>query len=180
MKQGMGKGSGRSLPAFSLFDTVLKCEDLLETFGGHAQACGLTVREDRIAPLRERLNVLAQAMPENPDTESWVEAELLPSELDVRLVKGLEKLGPFGPGNPSPRFLSRGMRVRGDVKKRGKDTMQCWMTDASESVTCEVVGFRCYERWMRDKKNPADIIYRPALKNFNGIETIQLELESWQ
>ena len=174
------KGSGRSLPSFSLFESVLKCEDLLETFGGHAQACGLTIREDRISAFRDRLNLVgseATGAPEDPG----LEAELLPSELDLRFVKDLEKLAPFGPGNPGPRFLSRNMRVRGEVKKRGKDTLQCWMTDESGSVTCEVVGFRCYEKWRSNEKKQSrfDIVYRPALKNFNGIETIQLELEAW-
>ena len=63
MKEGMGKGSGRSLPSFSLFDTVLQCEDLLENFGGHAQACGLTIRADRVRDFRERVNRIGASVP---------------------------------------------------------------------------------------------------------------------
>ena len=110
-----------------------------------------------------------------------MEAELAAEVLDARFVRDLEKLAPFGPGNTAPRFLTRDMRLRGEVKKRGKDTMQGWMTDPTGRVTCEVIGFRCYEKWEASglKQKPVDIVYRPALKNFNGIETIQLELEAW-
>ena len=180
LKADKGKGSGRSLPSFPLFDMVLPCEDLLERFGGHSQACGLTIRAERIQEFRERLNRLASGFQEEKAEIS--EAEIAPQELNLRLVKDLDRLAPFGPGNPHPRFLTRKMQWRGDVKKRGKDTLQGWMTDESGKLTCEVIGFRCYEKWQRGtvvKNGPVDIVYRPALRNFNGIETLQLELESW-
>jgi single-stranded-DNA-specific exonuclease len=112
----------------------------------------------------------------------WVESEISPEDLDMRLLRDLEKLSPFGPGNPKPLFLSRRMQLRGPVKKRGKDTLQCWMSDAGKNVTCEVIGFRAYERWNRQAatKREFDIVYQPTLRNFNGITSITLELESWQ
>ena len=184
IREGKGKGSGRSVGGFSLFDHVVQCEDLLESFGGHAQACGLSIKEDRVPAFRKRLNALAspafQGAASNPAL--WVECEISPLDLDLRLVKDLERLAPFGPGNPKPLFLSRGMKLRGDIKKRGKDTLQCWMSDALGKVTCEVIGFRAYERWERQAKTKRefDIVYQPTLRNSNGIESIQLELESWQ
>ena len=182
VKEGMGKGSGRSTSSFSLLETVSQCEDLLVAFGGHAQACGFTVRQENIAALRERLNrIVREGATPAPQDDATVDAELTPSQLGLDLVKDLEKMAPFGPGNPGPLFLTRKMRVRGEVKKRGKDTLQCWMVDESERVTCEVVGFRHYEKWAQDTKKQSrfDILYRPALKNFNGIETLQLELQGW-
>lgn len=181
LKEGVGKGSGRSIPSVSIFDSVSQCEDLLMSFGGHAQACGLTIRAESLPLFRERLNRAPEAAAEAPEKRS-VEAELAPGDLTLGFVKDLEKLAPFGPGNPEPLFSSRGLRVRGEVKKRGKDTMQCWMTDEAGKVTCEVVGFRCYEKWRASApgQGPLEVSYRPALKNFNGIETIQLELFSWR
>ncbi len=89
---------------------------------------------------------------------------------------------PYGPGNPKPLFVSKQLKVRGEVKKRGKDTLQCWMTDAGGKSTFEVVGFRSYERWVSEgkEKSAVDIVYQPALKTFNGITSIQLELEDWR
>ena len=59
LKGGVGKGSGRSVAGFSIFTSVLECEDLLDSFGGHAQACGLSIREEKIPDLRKRLNAAA-------------------------------------------------------------------------------------------------------------------------
>jgi single-stranded-DNA-specific exonuclease len=184
VKEGVGKGSGRSVAGFSLFGHVIQCEEILESFGGHAQACGLSIRQERIPELRKRLNDLASpsflGMGSNPAL--WVECEISPADLDLRLLRDLERLAPFGPGNPKPLFLSRGMKLRGDIKKRGKDTLQCWMSDAGEKVTCEVVGFRAYERWQAESKTKRefDIVYQPTLRNSNGISSITLELEAWQ
>ena len=102
--------------------------------------------------------------------------------INVVGVHDVEKLAPFGPGNPKPLFVSRGMRVRGDVKKKGKDTLQCWMTDTEGKVTCEVIGFRAYERWQAQARTQRefDIVYQPTMKNANGIGFITLELESWK
>ena len=183
-EDGTGKGSGRSLPYFSIFDHVYQCEDLLEAFGGHAQACGLTIRSEKLNEFRRRLNALAAHTLASADESAgvWLEGELRPAQLEATLVRDLEKLAPFGPGNARPLFISRAMHVRGDVKKRGKDTLQCWMSDSEEKVTCEVVGFRSFERWQAQaqKKREFDIVYQPTLRSFNGITSITLELESWR
>ncbi len=183
-EDGTGKGSGRSLPHFSIFHHVHQCEELLEAFGGHAQACGLTIRRENLNEFRCRLNALAaQTLADSKEGgDLWLEGELRPAQLETAFVRDLEKLAPFGPGNARPLFVSRAMHVRGDVKKRGKDTLQCWMSDAEEKVSCEVVGFRSYERWQTQtqKKREFDIVYQPTLRNFNGITSITLELESWR
>ena len=153
------------------------------TFGGHSQACGLTIREESLPLFRDRLNRASENSGENTKAAPRLaDAELSPKELTMKFVKDMERMEPFGPGNPEPVFLSRGLRVKGEVRKRGKDTMQCWMTDEAGAVTCEVIGFRRYEKWRKNdpKQTSFEIVYRPALKNFNGIETMQLELQSWR
>ncbi len=183
-RSGVGKGSGRSLPGFSIFKNVLECESFLANFGGHAQACGLSIKPENIEPFRRSLNEAARRLlsGSSADEDVWVDADIQASELSGSLLKDLERLEPFGPGHAKPLFVTRQMRVRGDVKKRGKDTLQCWMTDVEDKVTCEVIGFRSYERWLANDRQQKifDIIYQPTLQNFNGIQTITLQMESWQ
>lgn len=175
-----GKGSGRSVPLFSLFDSVVKFEHLLESFGGHPQACGLTIKKENIATFRKKLNEdpglfesLQNVPPLNIDS-------LLPfEELDLKFLKDLERLAPFGPANPKPLFLSKGLKLKGVPKKRGKDTLSCWMASATGKTVCEVVGFRAYERWTKSPQDIYDMVYQPTLNEFNGITSIQLELEDW-
>ncbi len=182
LKNDMGKGSGRSVPRFSLFETVYKCEDLLVNFGGHAQACGLTIRRENIEDFRRRLNETARDSAAGElAVPLGIEAELPPGDLDTKFLTDLERLAPFGPGNKKPLFLSRGMRVKGEIKKRGKDTLLCWMTDRTGKMTCEVLGFRSYERWnAAGRQADYEIVYQPVLKEFSGIVSIQLELEDWE
>ncbi len=182
VRNGIGKGSGRSIPSLSLFDSILKCEDLLVNFGGHAQACGLTIQKENIPHFRNRLNeALSNHAPSEFLPALTIEAELRLDELGPPFLEALERLGPYGPGHRKPLFLSRRVRPRGAVKKRGKDTLQCWMSDETGQTTCEVVGFRKFERWNRSQTTgPCDIVYEPTLKVWNGIATIQLELEDWR
>ena len=183
VKNGMGKGSGRSISAISIYEAILPHEKLLVSFGGHAQACGLTVEASNISLFRRKLNeAFVDQSQGGRGAELLIDGELDPEHLGKDFLGTLEKLSPFGPGHPKPLFVSRKLQVRGEVKKRGKDTLQCWMMDAAGKRTFEVVGFRSYSRWtaQTEKKEPVDIVYQPALKTFNGISSIQLELEDWR
>ncbi len=190
LKDGVGKGSGRSIPSFSIYDAVLPHESLLVSFGGHAQACGLSVKKENIQTFRQKLNEAFHAGTSlSLGVELSIDAEVEAGRIGTPFLKELGRLTPFGPGNPKPLFVSKKMKVRGEVKKRGKDTLQCWMTDDAGKGTFEVIGFRSYGRWMSEldqesRRLPAgrqvDIVYQPALKTFNGITSIQLKLEDWQ
>jgi len=183
VRDGVGKGSGRSLPHFSIFETVRQCDGMLKSFGGHAQACGLTIPEGSIPHFRRRLNELAAEQKALSDFsgELYIDAELDSGELDLKFLADLERLAPFGPGHAKPFFLSKNLRFRNIPKKRGKDTLHGWVSDARGKTTCEVVGFRSYERWNTSKTPERfDMVYFPSLKYFNGIASIQLELEDWR
>ena len=182
MKNGIGKGSGRSVPSFSIFEAVKQCEDLLAGFGGHAQACGLSIKKENMPVFRNRLHeIVSQMQRPVSGARLEIEAQIEAEDLSMDFLRDLGRLAPFGPGNNKPLFVSRGFQVRGEVKKRGKDTMQCWMSAPDGKVTCEIIGFRAYKRWIESKRQVAyDIVYQPTLKNFNGVTSIQLELEDWR
>jgi single-stranded-DNA-specific exonuclease len=186
MKNGIGKGSGRSIPSFSIFETVLKCEELLLSFGGHAQACGLTLKEENLPLFRKKLNEAARlSEPSSASVPLEIEAEVLLGQWSAGLLKDLDQMAPFGPGNRKPLFLSKGIRLRGALKRRGKDTLQGWVTDEAGKITSEMIGFRSYDRWMKSRTAAQvaaplfDIVYQPVLKDFNGIASIELQLEDW-
>lgn len=182
MRESTGKGSGRSVPHFSIFDSVLKCEELLESFGGHAQACGLSIRKENVTAFKSRLNEcvrngagLVTAAPLE------AEAEIALSDIDIKFLRDLERLAPFGPGNRKPVFLSRNLKFKGDPKKRGKDTLCGWVTDEAGSRTCEIVGFRAYDRWIESRAHARkfDLVYQPQLKEYQGIVSVELGMEDW-
>ncbi len=113
---GIGHGSARSIPGFHLLRALESCSDLFEKFGGHAAAAGLTIDQDRIPLLRQRLNEFAD--------ESLLEEQLVPvlnidalvttQTLGLDLVNDLALFEPFGAGNPKPVFVTRGLVLTDD------------------------------------------------------------------
>jgi single-stranded-DNA-specific exonuclease len=110
----LGHGSARSVETYHLLDGLTTCADLLETFGGHAQAAGLTIRRENIPELRRRLDEHARKFLVDGALCApvlKVDAELHAGALTLALADELERLEPFGAQWPRPVFLSRNLRV---------------------------------------------------------------------
>jgi single-stranded-DNA-specific exonuclease len=106
---GMGKGSGRSIEGFSLVEALSQCSTLLEKFGGHEMAAGLTVAEKNFAAFGEAFRQVAREMLSDDHLQPrlQIDHELAFSELNMELLHWHEMLQPFGSGNPQPLFLAR-------------------------------------------------------------------------
>ena len=109
----LGHGSARSIEAYHLFDGLTSCRDLLEKFGGHSHAAGLSIRRDRIPEFRRRLNEHAASCLTDEDLTPMlkIDAEVAARELTFQLSRDLSSLEPFGAGNPRPVFATRDFRV---------------------------------------------------------------------
>lgn len=106
--EGIGRGSGRSVEGMDLHRPVSVCRALLENFGGHAGAIGLTIRADRIALFREALmTAFSEAPPLGTSEALRIDAEVPLAEVTFDLIRAIEPLSPFGPGHPAPVFLAR-------------------------------------------------------------------------
>ncbi|HJQ33458.1 MAG TPA: single-stranded-DNA-specific exonuclease RecJ [Pyrinomonadaceae bacterium] len=117
-EDGTGHGSARSGDNFHMLDALTECADLLEAFGGHAHAAGLSVRRENVAELRRRLNEHAARLPCEDGGGPCLEydAELPADALSLELCSELEALEPFGAGWPRPVFVTRGLRVVGEPR----------------------------------------------------------------
>ena len=112
-ENGIGKGSGRSIPGVSLVQAIHACADTLISGGGHDMAAGLVIHEDNIDAFRERFNQFVQ---ENVDPSKLtpvlkVDAEVTFPELTLDLLDSYELLEPFGNSNPQPIFMSRNVML---------------------------------------------------------------------
>lgn len=110
---GLARGSARSTPDFNLFEALQDCQELLEQFGGHSRAAGLTVKVENLEALKTRLVSLAweRLLPEH--IEAWlnVDAELSADEFNCCFRQELGQLAPFGEANEEPVWVTRGMEV---------------------------------------------------------------------
>ncbi|MBQ1507358.1 MAG: single-stranded-DNA-specific exonuclease RecJ [Ruminococcus sp.] len=100
----LAAGSGRSVEGFSFVSALRACSDLLEKFGGHDMAGGLTIKTENIELFRKRINDYAASLDEMPFDCLNIDCKLNPALIDLELVKDLSMLEPFGVGNPTPVF----------------------------------------------------------------------------
>ena len=140
----VGKGSGRSIERFDLFEHLRGCADVLEKFGGHQMAAGLTVRRDMVPELRRRLNAAAAAVlgPADLVPETRVDLEVALGDVTEQLARELEQLAPFGAGNPTPvlavpKALVVGARAVGGDGDHLKLTLRC----PEAHTVHEAIGF---------------------------------------
>jgi len=177
ISKGVGKGSGRSIPDFHLFDAIKKCRRHLINFGGHEGACGLSVEEGKIGLFKKAFNKAAQeALTDDilrPKIE--IDMEIPLNTLSGKLIYELDGLAPFGPWNPKPLLSSHNLELKNPPKRIGKDGFKVWVTD--KRLTCEAVGFRkASSHLSRLNSKTVDIAYTPEINNWRGMSSIQLTI----
>ena len=171
-----GKGSGRSIEDFHLFEHLLRCKDLLIGFGGHESACGLTIEKDKIDKFREMINEEAS---KNMKEDLFSPRLDIDMDIPLNMLKGdvideFEKLAPFGEENPRPILASRGLIVKDGSRQIGKSGFKMWVTD--NVITCEAVTFGRNNLHIPKPGSSVDLAYTPSINNWQGLQSIQLEL----
>lgn len=173
----VGKGSGRSIPGFDLHAALTACGDLLEKYGGHKAAAGLTIAADRIGDFAERFDAVAaaaltedQLVPElRPDLELPLDAA------DETLLNAIRFMEPFGIGNAGPVLLSRGVPLRGGPRKIGSDGLK--LEFHAERGPREAVGWGMAGRAAEIPRDGAvDVVYRLEMNEFRGARSLQASL----
>lgn len=121
LTNGLATGSSRSVQGFDIYKAVESCRDLLENFGGHTYAVGLSLKEENIPAFTARFEeyVAANILPEQLTPQIDIDAFLTFSEITPELVSTLRLFHPFGPGNPQPTFCTRRVRDFGSSKLVG-------------------------------------------------------------
>jgi single-stranded-DNA-specific exonuclease len=116
-----GKGSARSIPAFHLTEALRECHDLLQKYGGHKYAAGLSILRGDIPAFRERIKDVARRMlvPDDLVRKLEVDAVIHLHSIDDEFLANLERLAPFGPQNARPVFVSRGLKTAGPAQRVG-------------------------------------------------------------
>lgn len=172
------KGSGRSIKNFHLFQALTECREHLEAFGGHSHAAGLVITKDNIADFRNKINLLARERLclEDLLPRLDIDMELDLSELDAPCVLGLERLEPFGTGNPEPLFYTRGLRLKGPPQMLGRDTLKFWASDGNN--TCQAIGFGMgrFKESLIHAHN-FSLVYSPKIDRWQGDDSVILEIE---
>ncbi|MDA1081609.1 MAG: single-stranded-DNA-specific exonuclease RecJ [Gemmatimonadetes bacterium] len=175
VNDGVGKGSGRSIPAFDLHAALTSCAELLVKYGGHRAAAGLTIEPSRMDEFAERFNEVARERLTADDLMRVVRVDLeLPlANATVEMERALRHFEPFGVGNPGPTFSARGVRLATSATRIGADGVKC-MVDAPGGPI-EAVGWGLAPRASVLRAGATvDLAYKLERNTFRGADRLQL------
>ena len=176
-KDGTGKGSGRSVGGFNLFDALTSCGDLLERYGGHALAAGLTVDADNIGALRDRLRAYAETHVTMAELvpQLHIDCMVHPAWLTLEQVEGLSVLEPYGMRNPEPVFCMKDMTVE-DITPISSDR-HVRMTLIKDGVRFSAIWFGTGAGGLGFVEgNTVDAAFHLEVNEFRGRRSVQLTL----
>ena len=183
MSNGFVTGSARSIPGFDLYQAVESCSDLLENFGGHMYAAGLTMRPENVEEFTRRFNdyVEANINPQILVPQVDIDSMLLFSDITPAFHRELNKFQPFGPGNNAPVFATCGVTNGGDAKLVGADAEHLRMDLTQKqkpNTTIQTIAFQqpTHYEWVRSGR-PIDICYQIVENHYRGNVTTQLRIK---
>jgi single-stranded-DNA-specific exonuclease len=179
---GFISGSARSVTGFDIYAAIESTQDVLENFGGHMFAVGVTIREENLEIFKKRLeiyadeNMVAEQMTQTLD----IDAALKLCEINNKLLSDLKRMSPYGPDNQKPVFCSFGVQDCGTSKLVGKELehIKLELIDDSTDNVIQAIAFgmsRFYDD-IKDGK-PFDICYTVEENNYNNTTTIQLLIQ---
>jgi single-stranded-DNA-specific exonuclease len=177
-EHGVGKGSARTIGGFDLYQGLAACQDLLDAFGGHPSAAGVTVQESRLDAFRARFEAIVADWTRGADTVPTlhVDAEVQLTEVTAQLIREIGVFHPFGAGNPEPTFAVKGLEVM-DARTVGDKHLRMTVRQG-RSIPFESIGFGMKSLLERGipARTPVDLAFLPELNRWNGYDRIQLRI----
>ena len=179
-KDGELTGSARSVKGFNLYDALLQCEHLLEKFGGHKYAAGLTVKKQNLDAFIEEFEKVVSTIITKDQLQASIEVdmEIDINEVNINLYKIIKQFEPFGPQNKTPTFVSKGITDSGQGKKVGDDKSHLKLALHTSSHKIPSIGFRMADDFEKITDNKKfNICYSIDENYWNGRTTLQLRLK---
>lgn len=173
------KGSGRSIAGFSLSKILDSCKDLILNYGGHDLAAGLSIEKDKIEALKARLNAIAEQMDlaSGSPPVLFVDCEITFEAVDMKLVEEIELVGPFGPDNPEPLFVSWRIFPQ-KLRAVGKNGNHLRMSLQEGNVRLEGIGFNLLKDGIKvSGKEEVAIVYAINKNHWQGQDSLQLVIK---
>jgi single-stranded-DNA-specific exonuclease len=179
---GHAAGSARSVNGFDIYEAISACSDLLDQYGGHKYAAGLTMKIENIPAFIDRFeSIVASTIADNSlHQEIDIESEMNLSDFDAKFYRILKQFAPFGPGNMRPIFLSKNVRLATEPKIIGKNNSNhlkfTIVQNGSFSFDCIAFGLGHYKQLLEEAES-FDICYTIEENTWREKTTIQLNIK---
>lgn len=178
-------GSARSVTGFDIYKAIESCRDLLENFGGHTYAAGLSLKEENLDAFTQRFLKLAadEIIPEQMTPQIDIDAVLDLQDINAKFMSELKKMNPFGPDNQKPVFCSLGVKDYGTSKLVGKDLehIKLELIDDKSNTPIHGIAFGMHQHNTHIKNmKPFNICYTIEENTYNGNTSLQLMVKDIQ
>ena len=176
-EDGMGTGSGRSIPGFDLHEALLKCTDTIEKFGGHSMAIGITIRKEKFEAFRKEFEAIAkEAKIDEIVPIINIDAKIDFSSINKEMVESLKALEPFGEGNKMPVFAFKNLKI--DSIRALSEGKHLKLTLKEGNTVVNAIGFNMGELVedyrIGDRIDVAGVL---EINTFNGVDTLQINMK---
>lgn len=176
-EDGIAKGSGRSVPGFDLHGSLCMCSSLLEKYGGHAMAVGLTLNQNNLKAFKNKLEEIAK---ENKVNEIvpviYIDAQITNKDFNVDFVKQIKQLQPFGESNKVPVFIYKNLKI--DSIRTLTEGKHLKLTLKDDNTIINAIGFNMghlgNEFLIGDK---VDVVGNIEINSFNGKDAVQINIK---
>jgi single-stranded-DNA-specific exonuclease len=177
---GHVSGSARSVKDFDIYNAIEACADLLDQFGGHMYAAGLTMKAENVEAFKEKFESIVSSTIEERMLvrEIEVDEEIELSDVTPSFYKILKQFAPFGPGNMNPVFLTKNVRDSGYSRVVGNNHLKLSLLQPGANYVYDAIGFQLGEFYSSIvSREPFDICYHIEENNFNNKTTLQLNIK---
>ena len=176
-EDGIGKGSGRSIPGFDLHEALMKCSDTIEKFGGHSMAVGITVKKDNLEKFKKEFEQIAtQSKIDEIIPIINIDAKVDLSDIDKEMVESLKQLEPFGEANKMPVFAFKNLKI--DSIRALSEGKHLKLTLKDNNYIINAIGFNigylANEYRIGDKIDVAGVL---EINTFNGVDNLQINIK---
>lgn len=175
------KGSGRSIEAYSMYEELVKCSDLLTQFGGHPMAAGLSMEEKNVELFRRRLNDNCTLTEQDLIPQIMIDVPMPISYLSKKLTEQLKVLEPFGKGNSKPLFAQKNLRAVGiRVFGRNRNVAKMLLIDENR-IKMDAVYFGEAQEFVDfvQAHDTISVTYYPEINVFQGRENLQVVIKNY-
>lgn len=177
----MVKGSGRSIESYFMFDELVKCDDLMEQYGGHPMAAGLSIKEENVEEFRKRLNENCTLTEKDLRPKILIDVPMPVSYINRELVEEISLLEPFGKGNTRPLFAQKGLRVLSSrILGKNRNVAKLQLSDHTGCVI-DAVYFGEADEFINAVKgsNSISVTYYPEINRYQGRENLQIVIRNY-
>ncbi len=174
LKDGLGRGSGRSLSDFNIYEGLKKLDSYLLSYGGHQYAAGISIRQDDIKAFSVAMDsIVREDMPATYQAHTFIDSSCQFSDVNDELMKQLELLAPFGSSNPEPVLCARDVTIN-SISVVGKNHLRLKLT--SEGMSHNSIWFGKAALSNIPTGGSIDVAFTPQLNHYNGTSEVQLKL----